>query len=149
MSLDDRTQSLPQELQDLILEAAFMSFSSDTIVCVTRGYTTPAALQINRATRARAAAIYYSSQIFNCSISPAGQSSRSWLRWLASVDAPHLPHLSHVRVRVDGTCNCRETRCSLRAFAHLGFELRHHELKVELDVFRLKLRHGDPLQKLG
>ncbi|USW57068.1 hypothetical protein Slin15195_G103870 [Septoria linicola] len=146
-SLEDRIQSLPQELQDLILEAAFMSFSSDTIVHVTRDYTLPAALQINKATRAKVAAAYYSSQKFDCSTLSLFEDFSSWLRWLASLDASHLPHLSHVRVLKPGMCKCGESECSLSAFGRLKTVLEEDELRAGLDVFRLRFRHPDRQQR--
>lgn len=83
-TLGDCVQSLPQELQDMILD--FTVAITPANVHIDEHYKPPVQLQINRATRSKAAATFYSD--LSSRFEPVEGPSRPYmLKWIKSLSS--------------------------------------------------------------
>lgn len=108
VSLDDRMQALPQELQDMIFECTLTTHATTpSTVVLTPAHRPPRELQINRKTRAAFASTYYSTTTFRVQLNsvprlrvrlqePRTDAPHTMACFLSSLPTEHLRLLQRV-----------------------------------------------------
>jgi hypothetical protein len=93
-SLEEQVQSLPPELYNRVLELTFTA-ASDHPVLVTKAYKPPSILSIDRESRNKLIAEYYSENTFELLCLP-------WfITWLSGLDKNHRSMVKNARLCVD------------------------------------------------
>ncbi|KAF7187473.1 hypothetical protein HII31_11213 [Pseudocercospora fuligena] len=95
LTLEDRVQSLPQELQDMIFNFVVEVPSHDTIV-VDESYRAPAALWLNKPLRTTTAQKYFTTNAFAFK----NMSSKFFDEWVDSLDPDHCALLKDTRFEI-------------------------------------------------
>ena len=99
---EERIKTLPQELQDMIFDFTIASvFQPGTVVAVGQSLwnglwrpPVPALLRINRSSRAKAAELYYSSLILDCT----ALSTNLFVDWLQILPREHVVLMQNIRI---------------------------------------------------
>ena len=155
MSLDELVQTLPQELQDEILEHTLTV--APEVVDITRKYRPPLRLAISRATRKKFAKSYYEQTSFQLRPAdprwgPAGRKIiQDFILWIRSLSVEHAAlikrarlfpelasrHLAYIFVRSTALQYC---------FQHSPADSNAREYKLELraSAYTPSRRHLDP-----
>ncbi|KXS99326.1 hypothetical protein AC578_6729 [Pseudocercospora eumusae] len=95
-----RVRALCQELQDMILDFTLGSFEPGETVIINEDYQPPKALAINRATRKKLAARYYSNTEFIINFS-GGRNFKAWTTytWACSLAREHLSLIKELKFK--------------------------------------------------
>ena len=141
-TLDDRIQSLPQELQDIILDFTVAVKPDQTIVIKSK-LKAPWQLQINSATRKQNAPIYFGTSKFQTDLKLPIMHFGTLTQWLSAQDSAHRRMITTIRYAIE------HDHVAFLIFAPINGWARCYEVSFNMADSRLRaLLDRDPLDVL-